>query len=127
VTTTVLIADDEPNVRLLVTTLVASARYNVLEAADGEEAWALLRRHRPALAILDVQMPGRTGLALARAIKDDPALAGTHVILLTARAQANDVAAGRLAGADAYLTKPFSPLELLGAIEQALAQADVRR
>jgi CheY-like chemotaxis protein len=125
--TTVLIADDEPNVRLLVTTLVASARYNVLEAADGEEAWALLRRHLPALAILDVQMPGRSGLALARAIKDDPALAGTYVILLTARAQASDVAAGRLAGADAYLTKPFSPLELLAAIEQALAQANVRR
>jgi CheY-like chemotaxis protein len=125
--TTVLIADDEPNVRLLVTTLVASARYNVLEAADGEEAWALVRRHRPALAILDVQMPGRSGLALARAIKDDPTLAGTYVILLTARAQASDVAAGRLAGADAYLTKPFSPLELLAAIEQALAQANVRR
>jgi CheY-like chemotaxis protein len=125
--TTILIADDEPNVRLLVTTLVASARYNVLEATDGEEAWALLRRHRPALAILDVQMPGRSGLALARAVKDDPALAGTYVILLTARAQASDVAAGRLAGADAYLTKPFSPIELLAAIEQALAQAHVRR
>ena len=121
--TTVLIADDEPNVRLLVTTLVACARHAVLEAADGEEAWALLREHRPALAILDVQMPGRSGLALARAVKDDPALAGTYVILLTARAQATDVAAGKEAGADAYLTKPFSPLQLLAAVEQALAQA----
>jgi CheY-like chemotaxis protein len=117
--TTVLIADDEPNVRLLVTTLVASARYNVVEAADGEEALALLREHRPALAILDVRMPLRTGLEVTRAVKDDPALSGTYVILLTANAQATDVAAGKEAGADAYLTKPFSPLQLLAAVEQA--------
>ena len=120
---TVLIADDEPSLRLLVRVTVGSDEYGLLEAADGDEAWALVRQHRPAVALLDVQMPGRTGLELARAIKADPELAGTRVILLTSKAQAADIAAGLAAGADRYLTKPFSPLELLATVEQALGVA----
>lgn len=116
----VLIADDEPSLRLLVSATLASDEYAMLEAADGDAAWQLLQQHRPEVAILDVQMPGRTGLELARAIKGDPALVNTKVILLTSRAQAADVAAGLAAGADLYLTKPFSPLELLTVVEKAL-------
>ena len=119
-TKTVLIADDEPNVRLLVNTLISSGQYAVLEAADGDEAWQLLQAHRPALAVLDVQMPGRSGLELTRAIRSDPALADTKVILLTARAQEADIKEGLAAGANSYLTKPFSPLQLLTGVEQAL-------
>ena len=118
-----LIADDEPSLRLLVMATVASDRYEIVEAADGDEAWALIQEHRPKVALLDVQMPGRTGLELARAIKADPDLANTYVVLLTAKAQDADVAAGRAAGADQYLTKPFSPLELLTVLERALAAA----
>src|SRR5688572_4038720 len=119
----VLIADDEASLRLLVRATIASDAYTLVEAADGDAAWQLVQEHRPAVALLDVQMPGRSGLEIARAIKADPALEGTHVIMLTAQTQGRDVAAGLAAGADAYLTKPFSPLELLEIIERALGPA----
>jgi CheY-like chemotaxis protein len=118
--TTVLIADDEPSLRLLVSATISSDEYDVVEAVDGDEAWGLIRRHRPSVVLLDVQMPGRTGLDLARAIRDDPDLTGTSVILLTSKAQQADIEAGLAAGADRYLTKPFSPLELLRVVEQAV-------
>ncbi len=117
---TVLIADDEPNMRLLVSATIQSDQYTVLEAADGIEAWLLIQQYRPSVVLLDVQMPGRTGLEVARAIKDDPGLSATQIIMLTAKAQESDQAAGRAAGADLYLAKPFSPLELLTAVERAL-------
>jgi CheY-like chemotaxis protein len=116
----VLIADDEPRLRQLVRVTIASNQYEVLEAEDGDEAWALIQQHRPALVILDVKMPGRDGLELTRAIKAAPELAGIHVILLTAYGQDTDVQAGQDAGADLFLTKPFSPLQLLTAVERAL-------
>jgi CheY-like chemotaxis protein len=118
--TTVLIADDEPSLRLLVNATIASDDYDVVEAMDGDEAWGLIRQHRPSVALLDVQMPGRTGLELTRAIRQDPDLAGMCVILLTSKAQQADVQEGLDAGADRYLTKPFSPLELLRVVEQAV-------
>ena len=116
----VLIADDEPTMRLLVRETIALDDYEVVEAEDGDEAWQLIQEHRPAVALLDVAMPGRTGLELTRAIKADPDLAGMHVILLTAKAQQADIEAGLAAGASRYLTKPFSPLELLDIIEETL-------
>jgi CheY-like chemotaxis protein len=121
--TTVLIADDEPSLRLLVSATIASDDYDVLEAVDGDEAWGLIRRHHPSVVLLDVQMPGRTGLDLTRAIRRDPDLAKTSVILLTSKAQQVDIEAGLAAGADRYLTKPFSPLELLRVVEQAVGVA----
>ena len=121
--TIVLIADDEPSLRLLVSATIASDEYDVVEAMDGDEAWALLRLHRPRVALLDVQMPGRTGLELTRAIRDDPELAKTFVILLTSKAQQADIQEGMAAGANRYLTKPFSPLELLRVVEQAVTPA----
>ena len=117
---TVLIADDEPSLRLLVSATLSSDEYEIVEAADGVEAWELVRAHQPALAILDVQMPGLTGLELTRAIKADARLADTHVILLSSKAQAADIQAGLAAGAERYLTKPFSPLQLIDVVETAL-------
>jgi len=117
---TVLIADDEPSMRLLVHATIESDDYKVLEAADGDEAWTLIEKFKPLLVLLDVQMPGRTGLEILGMIKSDPSLSGTRVILLTARALAADVEAGMTAGADFYLTKPFSPLDLLTRVEEAL-------
>jgi CheY-like chemotaxis protein len=117
---TVLIADDEASLRLLVSATLEWEECTVIEAADGDQAWDLIREERPTLAILDVTMPGRNGIDLARAIKADGELRQTRVVLLTAKAQPQDVKAGLDAGADLYLTKPFSPLELLSVVEQAL-------
>jgi CheY-like chemotaxis protein len=121
--TTVLIADDQQSLRLLVSATMMSDEYDVVEASDGDEAWQLLREHRPRVALLDVQMPGRTGLELTREIRSDSELAKTFVVLLTSKAQQADIQAGLAAGADRYLTKPFSPLELLSIVEQAVARA----
>ena len=118
-----LVADDEPSLRLLVSATIESDRWTIVEAGDGDEAWGRRRRHRPAVALLDVQMAGRSGLELTRRIRSDRHLAGTHVILLTARAQESDIQAGLEAGADRYIVKPFSPHELLTAVEQAVASA----
>jgi CheY-like chemotaxis protein len=117
---TVLIADDEPSMRLLVHTTIESDHYQVVEAGDGTEAWALIKQHKPAVVLLDVQMPGLSGLEVLAMIRSDPGLGATRVILLTAKALASDRAAGMAAGADYYLTKPFSPLDLLTRLEEAL-------
>ena len=117
---TVIIADDEPSVRLLVQATIGTDDYNVVEACDGDEAWSLIQERPPSLVLLDVRMPGRTGLDILRAIKSDPNLVGTKVILLTASAQESDITAGLIAGADFYLTKPFSPRDLLSRLDEAL-------
>jgi CheY-like chemotaxis protein len=119
---TVLIADDEPSMRLLVRATIESDQYQVLEAADGDEAWAMISEHKPSVVLLDVQMPGRTGLEVLALIRADPSLATTRVIMLTARALKADVDGGLAAGADLYLTKPFSPLDLLTRVDEALVQ-----
>jgi CheY-like chemotaxis protein len=117
---TVLIADDEPANRMLASAIIGTDDYNIVEARDGVEAWALIQEHRPSLVLLDVRMPGRTGLDVLHAIKSDPQLAATKVILLTASAQESDISAGLAAGADSYLTKPFSPADLLSRLDEAL-------
>jgi CheY-like chemotaxis protein len=118
---TVLIADDEPSLRLLIRSTLASDRLTVLEASDGDEAWVRIRERQPAVALLDVQMPGLSGLEVCRLVRADPTLASTRVILLSARALAQDREAGLAAGASAYLAKPCSPAALLAAVEAALA------
>lgn len=120
---TVLIADDEANLRLLVSATIESDQYEIIEAGDGEEAWIMIRGRRPDVAILDVQMPGKSGLEITREIRSTPELASTKVILLTSKAQQADIEAGLAAGADQYLTKPFSPIELLNVLEKALEAA----
>jgi two-component system alkaline phosphatase synthesis response regulator PhoP len=116
----ILIADDEPSLRMLVAATLASDEVEVIEAADGDVAWELIQARRPALVLLDIQMPGQTGLELTRNIRADPALAQTRIVILTSKAQAADVASGLAAGADLYLTKPFSPISLMTYVEQAL-------
>jgi CheY-like chemotaxis protein len=118
----VLIADDEPSMRLLVRATIESDQYQVMEACDGDEAWALIKQHKPSVVLLDVQMPGRTGLEVLAMIRADPGLASTRVIMLTAKALKSDVELGLAAGADLYLTKPFSPLDLLTRVDDALSQ-----
>jgi CheY-like chemotaxis protein len=122
VNATVLIADDEPSMRLLVRATIESDQYEVLEASDGDEAWAMIKEHKPSVVLLDVQMPGRTGLEVLAMIRSDPELAPTRVIMLTAKALKADVEVGMTAGADLYLTKPFSPLDLLTRVDEALGR-----
>jgi DNA-binding response OmpR family regulator len=117
---TVVVADDEPFLRELIHATVESEACRVIDAADGDEAWLLIKEHRPSLALLDVRMPGRNGLELARAIRADSELAATHIILIAATAHVADQAAGLAAGADSYVTKPFSPTDLRALVEAAL-------
>jgi CheY-like chemotaxis protein len=121
---TVLIADDELVTRQVVTAALEKAGYRVLTARDGNEAWELLRRHRPPVAVLDRRMPGRTGVELVDAIRDDPELRSTYVVMFTAERREEDVVTGQAAGANRYLLKPFSMKGLVDAVAQGFALAD---
>ena len=117
---TVLVCDDEPVLRMLVRATLDKGNYTVVEACDGDEALARTRSDRPDLILLDMMMPGRSGSDVLRELRADPATATTPVIMLTARAQASDREAMNLAGADHYLTKPFSPVGLASLVEEVL-------
>jgi DNA-binding response OmpR family regulator len=93
----------------------------VLLARDGDEALALWRAHRPALLLLDVMMPGKTGFEVCQAVRADDAGAQTKILLLTAKGRDTDVAQGLGVGADGYLTKPFSTQELAARVRELLA------
>ena len=116
----VLIADDQNSIRLLVRATIESEEYSIVEACDGNQAWRLIQELHPDVVLLDVQMPGLSGLEVTRAVRDDSALFRTRIILLTANTAKADVEAGVASGADLYLTKPFSPIELLTVLDQAL-------
>ncbi len=118
----ILIVDDHPELRKLVRMTLEFGDYALHEAQDGPAALEAVAQHRPEVVILDVMMPGPlNGYQVCSQIKSDARSHATRVILLTARGQQGDLACGREAGADHYLVKPFSPLELLEAVEQALA------
>jgi DNA-binding response OmpR family regulator len=119
---TILIVDDEPNLRNLVHATIDSPVYQVIEACDGEEAWTLIKERKPALVLLDLNMPRRSGLDVLKAIRADPELRGTQVMVLTSSDQQSDIDAGILAGADYYLTKPFSPADLVARVSEAIGQ-----
>ena len=104
----VLVADDEDDIRDLVCLAVGKAGCTVVRAvADGAEALAAARADRIDLAVLDVSMPGATGLQVCEALRGDPTTAGIRILLLSAGASSDDIARGLAAGADAYLPKPF--------------------
>ena len=117
---TILLADDEANLRNLVHTTLEDPAYRILEAIDGSQALAMARQERPDLLILDWMMPGMPGIEVARTLHADPATAHLPIIMLTARGQQVDKNNGLAAGAFAYLVKPFSPLELLDKVQEAL-------
>ena len=114
----VLVADDDDDILLLVTTRLQRDGYEVVQARNGIEAIARVQERKPAVAVLDVGMPGLDGIEVLSAIRSDPALAGTRVLLLTAKAQESDVRRGYDAGADAYVKKPFSPAELAARVRE---------
>jgi len=120
---TLLIADDEAGVRALVRMTLEGGDYEIVEAADGEEALALARERHPDLTLLDVMMPGLTGVEVCRALKDDPSTRDLRIVILTAKAQDADREEGLTAGADDYFTKPFSPLSLIQKVDEVFEGA----
>lgn len=120
--TTVLLCDDESVLRTLVRATLESDDYAIVEASDGEESLELARRFRPHIVVLDMMMPGRSGIEVLRELRADPELADIPVVMLTARARTDDRDAALEAGADRYLAKPFSPLELISVVESLLEQ-----
>jgi DNA-binding response OmpR family regulator len=109
----VMIADDDPDIRALVSIAVTRAGLDLVAVTeDGDAAWEALLEHRPDLAVLDVSMPGMTGLELCARARADDSLANTRIVLLSAGVDDNAREAGRIAGATDFIAKPFSPREL---------------
>lgn len=117
----ILIADDEPNIVLSLQFMMKRAGYAVVVARDGMEALEAIKREKPDLALLDGMMPGLSGFEVCMAARADPALTGLRIVMLTAKGREIDVARGMGAGADAYVTKPFSTRDLLGKVQEMLA------
>lgn len=116
----ILCADDDEDILSLVSLRLERAGYEVARARDGDEAVAVARERRPALAVLDVMMPKRTGYEVLAELRADPELADMKVILLSARVQEIDVERGLKAGADAYLAKPFKAPALVAEVQRLL-------
>lgn len=119
---TVVLAEDDVDIRDLVQIVLEGLGLSVTAVGNGEEALAAAQAHRPRFMLLDIMMPGMSGLDVCRAVRADPELAELPIIFMTARAQAADVAAGMEAGADTYIIKPFGPIELREHIEATLAK-----
>jgi DNA-binding response OmpR family regulator len=119
----VLVADDEEDIRALVAFRLKRAGYEVITAADGEEALLLATTRLPDLAVLDMMMPKATGLEVTRSMRAQATTKDIPVILLTARAQEADVSRGFEAGADDYVKKPFSPQDLQTRVQALLDRA----
>jgi two-component system phosphate regulon response regulator PhoB len=122
----VLVVDDEPEIVALVAYHLAKAGYRVSTAASGADALDLARRERPALVVLDLMLPGMSGFDVLEQLRSDDATRDVAVLMLTARRDEPDRIRGLSLGADDYLTKPFSPAELVlrvGAILRRAASA----
>lgn len=116
----ILVIDDEPYILRSLSYLLTREGYPVETASNGEEGLARVRTLRPPLVFLDIMMPRMDGYEVCEQIKQDPALAGTYVIMLSAKGQQIDRERGLLGGADEYMTKPFSPREIAKRIRELL-------
>lgn len=119
----ILIVEDEPAIREMIAFHLTRAGYETLEAADCREARELLADNRPDLALVDWMLPDSSGLELTRMLKRDPNYEDLAIIMLTARAEERDKVSGLEGGADDYITKPFSPRELVARIQAVLRRA----
>jgi len=116
----ILAVDDEPNIVRLIQVNLERKGYEVGTASNGAKALAMIKQRRPELLISDVMMPEMDGFALLAALRRDPEYADLPIIMLTAKAQEQDVVTGYSWGADMYLTKPFNPQELLLFVQRIL-------
>ena len=120
--TTVLLVEDDPVILRLLEVNFELEGYNVLLAHNGAEGIELARAEQPDLIVSDIMMPAVSGIELVQTLKGEPATAHIPIILLSAKAQSSDVRAGLDAGADAYITKPFEPLELVEHVQALLSR-----
>ena len=120
---TILIADDEECLRMLVETTLERPGLRVLHAADGNWAVDLARREHPDLILLDWMMPGKTGIDVAEMLRSEPATADIAMLMLTAMDSEQGRQRGRALGIQEYLLKPFSPLQLLGCVQRVLGES----
>jgi DNA-binding response OmpR family regulator len=116
----VLIADDEPNIVVSLEFMMKREGYEVVVARDGTQALEAIRRERPRLVLLDATMPGMSGFDVCTAVRADPAIRDTLILMLTAKGRETDVARGLGVGVDAYVTKPFSTRELVAKVRDML-------
>ena len=116
----ILVVDDEPNIVRSLTFVLNKGGYDVSIAGDGVEAMSMIRESKPNILILDVMMPNMSGYDVCSEIKSDPELRDIHVVMLTAKGQVGDREAALSQGADEYISKPFSPIEILARVKELL-------
>jgi two-component system alkaline phosphatase synthesis response regulator PhoP len=126
-TRTILVVDDEPGIVTIARDYLDRAGFRVVTAGDGPAALRLARSEQPALLVLDLMLPGMDGLDVLRMLRQEPATSGLPVILLTARVEEADRLIGLELGADDYVTKPFSPRELVARVRAVLRRTDGSR
>lgn len=119
----ILIADDEPNIVISLDFLMRREGYVVHLARDGQEAIEAIEQHRPALVLLDVMMPRKTGFEVCEHVRARSELDSTLILMLTAKGRETDIAKGLALGANAYMTKPFSTQELTRKVAEMLQGA----
>jgi len=122
----ILVVEDEPDIRKLVHYNLAQERFKVIEAEDGEKALKLVQREKPQLIVLDLMLPGLSGLELCRNLRERPETSQIPILMLTAKADEADRIVGLEMGADDYLTKPFSPRELVARVKAILRRTEMQ-
>ena len=116
----ILVVDDEPNIVIALEYLMRQNGFDVRAARNGEEALAVVTEFRPDLVLLDVMMPVKDGYQVVRKIRENRELAGTRILMLTAKGRETEVAKAMAIGADGYVTKPFSTFELIAEVKRML-------
>ncbi len=116
----ILIADDEASLRFLIHETIADPALQILEARDGPEALRIARSQHPRMILLDVAMPGLSGVEVCQQLKADPTTSDIQIVMLTAHSQTKDRAQALAAGADHFITKPFSPTQLFELVDKIL-------
>jgi two-component system cell cycle response regulator DivK len=118
----ILVVEDQEDNRQILRDLLGSAGYEMAEAENGAQALTAVKAQRPDLIVMDIQLPVLDGYEATRRIKSDPEVSGIPLILVTSYALSGDEAKARAAGCDAYVTKPYSPRQLLAKIKEYLGR-----
>ena len=119
----ILVADDEPPIVRLMEFILGRHGHQMLSAVNGEQALAMVREHDPDIVLLDIMMPRIDGYEVARTLRADPKYAHLPIIMLSAKAQDEDIQKGIEVGVDEYITKPFSPDHLVHVVNDHMSRA----
>ena len=121
----ILVVEDEPDISKLVSYNLAQERFKVLTAEDGEQALKVIQREKPNLVVLDLMLPGLSGMEVCKILRDRPETAKLPILMLTAKASETDRVVGLEMGADDYLAKPFSPREMVARVRAILRRVNL--